>query len=335
MPHLQPVTPRQALDASVVIPTYNRADRLAPLLARLLDQDAGGVRYEVLVVDNHSTDHTKEVVQRAIDADGSARLRYTFEPRRGAPHARNAGIEQTTAPLILFLDDDGIPGRDWVRGMAEAFARHPEADCIGGRVKTEWRVPPPSWMQEAHTGPIALQDWPEAIYVNAGNAARCLITANLGFRREVFARIGGFSPDFLRNEDRELELRMWRAGMQGLYLPALDVTVDVPPERLTRRYHRRWRAESGRYSALMRYRDHIDRGGALVDDPRRGRTLLDVPLFIYREFLSHIAGWLRSALSGRGDERFLHETRIWFYVGYVLERWRNRMPSPLSGVQAL
>src|SRR5687768_8513692 len=74
-----PPPPVTDLDASIVIPTYNRAGALAPLLARLLDQDAEGVRYEVLVVDNNSTDDTKTVVQRAIDADPHGRLRYAFE----------------------------------------------------------------------------------------------------------------------------------------------------------------------------------------------------------------------------------------------------------------
>jgi glucosyl-dolichyl phosphate glucuronosyltransferase len=311
------------LDISVVVPTHNRAAGLSRLLDRLADQDADGVQYEVVVVDNNSTDDTRAVVERAIARDAGRRLRYVFEPRQGVSYARNTGIERTTAPLIAFLDDDGIPGPDWVRGMKRAFDQHPEADCIGGRVRADWRVPAPSWMQQAHTGPLALQDWPDMIVVNARSAWICLITANLGFRRDVFTRIGGFSPDFPRNQDRELQLRMWRARMQGLYVPALDVTVVVPPERLTRRYHRRWRATTGKYQALMRFRDSIAPDGGLRAEPHRGRTLLGSPLFIYRELLSHLRGWCIAVVRRRSEDRFFHETRIWYCVGFVRGRWRE------------
>ena len=123
------------LDISVVVPTHNRVAGLSRLLDRLADQDADGIRSEVVVVDNNSTDDTRAVVERAIARDAGRRLRYVFEPRQGVSYARNTGIERTTAPLIAFLDDDGIPGPDWVRGMKRAFEQHSEADCIGGRVE--------------------------------------------------------------------------------------------------------------------------------------------------------------------------------------------------------
>jgi glycosyltransferase involved in cell wall biosynthesis len=315
-------------DIAVVIPTCNRAAGLGPLLERVLDQDAGGVTWEIVVVDNNSRDHTRIVVGQAIARDPSGRLRYAFESRQGVSYARNAGVELTTAPVIAFLDDDGVPGRNWVRQMKEAFDQHPEAHCIGGRVRASWALPPPSWLSAAHAGPIAVQDRPHAAYVNRQNASACLLTANLGVRRSVFDQIGGFSPDYPRNQDREFEMRMWRAGMQGLYLPAMDVTVAVPPERLTRRYHRRWQATTGHYHAMMRYRDTVDARGAIVDEPPQRRRLLGTPLFMYRYFLSHLRGWLRATICFRRDERFYHETRLWYYVSFFITRCRH--PRPVS-----
>jgi glycosyltransferase involved in cell wall biosynthesis len=311
------------LDVSVVVPTFNRAAGLPVLLDRLLDQESGEVRYEVLMVDNHSTDQTRSIVQRAIASDTTGRLRYAFEPRQGVSYARNTGVELTFAPVILFLDDDCVPALDWVRSMKEAFDQHAEADCIGGRVRGIWRQPPPTWMQRAHTAPIATQDWPMIVHVSARSAWHCLITANLGFRRHVFERVGGFSPDYPRNQDRELQLRMWRAHMQGLYLPGMEVTVEVPPERLERRYHRRWRATTGKYQALMLFRESVGADESLRELPYRGRTILGVPLFIYRECLAHLVGWVRAMVRGRSDERFLHETRIWYCGGFLLARWRD------------
>jgi glucosyl-dolichyl phosphate glucuronosyltransferase len=310
-------------DVAVVIPTYNRAAGLTRTLDAVLDQDAPGIAYQAVVVDNNSSDDTRAVVHRAIERDSTGRLRYAFEPRQGVSHARNTGVALTTAPIILFIDDDCVPGRDWVKSMKAAFDAHPEADCIGGRVKPEWQVPPPSWLNAGHTGPVALQDRPAAAYVNVRQASICLLTANLGIRREVFARIGGFSPAYPRGQDRELELRMWRAGMQGLYLPAMDVSVPVPAERMTRRYHRRWYATTAKFHSRMKFRDCLDADGVLHEHSQARRTLFGSPLFLYRECLTHVRGWIRSALTFDADERFFHETRLWYYVSFFVNRWRD------------
>lgn len=310
-------------DVSVVVPTFNRSVGLLPLIERLLDQEADGVDYDVTIVDNNSSDGTRALVEQAIARDATGRLNYIFESRQGVSHARNSGVRTTSAPIIAFLDDDGLPGRDWVAGMKRSFDTHPEADCIGGRVKAVWSVPRPAWLQDAHAGPIALQDRPQAAYVNAQNASACLLTANLGFRRSVFERIGGFSPDYPRNQDRELELRMWRAGMQGLYLPAMEVTVDVPPHRLTRAYHRRWQATTGHFHALMRFRDMVDGQGVLREESPHTRRLFGTPLFLYRSAAGHLFGWLSAAIRMRGSDRFYHETRLWYYLSFVRTRWRQ------------
>src|SRR3954469_13944522 len=155
-------------DLAVVVPTFNRAKQLEPLLERLVSQEPRGVRYEVVIVDNNSKDDTRQVVEAAARADPEQRLRYVFEPRQGVSYARNTGVEHTTAPLIAFLDDDGLPGTDWVWAMKRAFDEHPEVDCLGGRIKPNWITPPPAWMMPQHSGPIAVQDRPFAAYLNTG-----------------------------------------------------------------------------------------------------------------------------------------------------------------------
>ena len=88
-------------------------------------------------------------------------------------------------------------------------------------------------------------------------------------------------------------------------------------------YHRRWRATTGKYQALMLFRESVGPDEALRDLPYRGRTILGVPLFVYRECLSHVVGWLRAVMRGSSDERFFHETRIWYCGGFLLARWRD------------
>ncbi|MEN3339648.1 MAG: hypothetical protein V7647_3324 [Acidobacteriota bacterium] len=310
-------------DVSIVIPTYNRGPLLEPLLTRLLAQESGSVEFEIVVVDNNSTDGTRAIVESVARTDARGRLRYVFEPRQGVSYARNTGVASTTAPIILFLDDDGVPVADWVRSMKQAFDEHPEVDCIGGRITPRWVHPRPSWLAAPHWGPIAVQDRPHAAYLNAQQASACLLSANLGCRREAFNAVGGFSPEYPRNQDREFEMRLWRAGRQGLYLPAMDVTVEVPAERLTRHYHRRWQATTGRYHALMRYRDTLSPEGAMILEPANAPKILGSPRFLYREFLGHLAGYVGAALAFDADRRFFHETRLWYFVSFFWTRWKT------------
>lgn len=317
-----------APDISVVIPTFNRGRQLEPLLESLLAQEARGVRYEVVVVDNNSTDDTRTVVAAMAARAPEGLLRYVFEPRQGVSYARNTGVAQTTAPIMAFLDDDGVAGPDWVWSMKRAFDEHPEADCIGGRIVPRWVRARPSWLTAPHWGPIAVQDRPARAWLNARQASACLLSANLGVRRAAFDAVGGFSPDYPRNQDREFELRLWRAGRQGLYLPEMTVTVDVPAERLTQRYHRRWQATTGKYHALMRFRDTLSPDGALVEEAPGARRIFGSPLFLYREFAAHLAGYVKAVLRLDGDTRFFHESRLWYYVGFFRARYRMRKNRP-------
>ena len=310
-------------EISVVIPTYNRCTLLRPVLAALLGQETGGVAYEVIVVDNNSRDDTRSVVEEAIASDPSGLIQYVFEPRQGVSYARNAGVEHSRAPIIGFLDDDGVPTPSWIRQTKRAYDVYPQVDCIGGRVRAIWTRPRPSWLTPAHAGPVALQDRPHVQWVNRSSASACLIGANLVIRRAVFDEIGGFSPDYPRNQDREFEMRMWRAGKLGVYLPTMDVVVEIPPERLTKRYHRKWQATTGRYHALLRFRDTVDAGGRLHDEEIKTRRLFGTPLFLYRSFLYHLAGWVAGVLRADGDMRFLHETRLWYFTSFLWTRFKT------------
>jgi glycosyltransferase involved in cell wall biosynthesis len=310
----------QTPDLSVVIPTHDRPADLQLVIDALMAQEADGISYEAIVVDNNSREETRAVVDRALARGTPVPLRYVREPRQGVSYARNTGVSVARSSLIAFLDDDGVPVPSWVREIKRALDEHPEVDCIGGRVRAVWSTPPPSWLTPAQSGPIAIQDRPDPALCDRDHASACLLSANLACRREVFQEVGGFSPLYPRNQDREFEMRAWRAGKRGLYLPIADVLVDVPPHRLTKAYHRKWQAVTAHYHALMRYRDTVDASGRMIEDGTY-RTWLGVPRFMYRDCLKRIAGWLRAALSGRADERFHQELRIWYYVSFFRTRW--------------
>ena len=121
---------------SVVLPTRGRAPYLEVVLDTLERQDAP-VPYELLVVDDGSTDGTRSLLQRRKVPS------LRFDPPRGLNAARNAGVANTSGDLIAFIDDDVALPRVWLRGIVEGAERHPEADAFGGpiRARFEGRTP--------------------------------------------------------------------------------------------------------------------------------------------------------------------------------------------------
>ena len=312
---------------SVVVPTHNRKELLRETLETLLRQRAGAVRYEVLVVDNNSSDGTRAVVEEF--ARGCPFVRYIFEPRPGVSYARNTGIAAAGAPLIAFIDDDIEADPAWVATIKRMFDEHPEIDCVGGRIDARWAAPPPAWLTSMHWGPVALQSEKGATpYIDAENASPCLMTANFASRRAALEEVGGFSPDYLRDEDRELQLRLWAAGKRGLYVGAIAVTTEVPLERMTKAYHRTFYLRVGQMHARMRYRDRIDREGRLVPEGIRSVTFLGAPGYLYRSLLHHAAGWLGRVAILDWNGAFFHETRVLYFASYISARYRQQGPAP-------
>jgi glycosyltransferase involved in cell wall biosynthesis len=303
----------QLPDVSIVVPTFNRADRVVRLIANLLDQDAEGIAFEVLIVDNGSSDGTAALVRGIAERD--VRIAYVHEPIRGASHARNAGVARAKGDIVAFLDDDVVPARDWVRAMKRTFDAHPKVDCVGGRVEGAWPPSVPRWVTPQHVAPLALQI-DRTREFDANHASACLITANFACRRRVFGEVGGFSPAFMRDEDREFNLRLWQAGKRGLYADDVRVTADIDPARLTKSYYRRWYETTGMNHGRLRYREIVDRDGRLVP-PMTARTLLGTPAFVYRECLAVFGRWIWSALRWRRCDAFYFECRLRYFLSYI------------------
>ena len=295
---------------------------LASALEALLSQDAEGVRHEILVVDNNSTDDTRATIERFI-ARGNANLRYVFESRLGISYGRNAGIAAARGDIIAFTDDDVVVTKNWLTTIRRAFAENPDIAFVGGKILPQWIEPPPPWLTVHHWWPLALLDQgDDRFYVNASNPL-CLPTANAAFRREIFSHVGHYSPQFSGREDHELYLRMWQAGVQGLYEPELVAIASVQPERYLKSYHHRWNYRTGELNALMQLDDMMSSDGGLILERRAsGVTLFGVPGFMYRQLATEGFGWLRETLRRDESGKMQHENRLYYLAGYVSQRYK-------------
>jgi glycosyltransferase involved in cell wall biosynthesis len=319
--HARPEAPQ----LSVIMSTYNRGELLGNAVRAVLAQHrAITPPFEMIVVDNNSTDGTRGIIERFAGADG--RVRYIFEPQQGVSYGRNAGIREARAPLIAFTDDDVRAEPGWVAAIVRAFGEHPETDLVGGRVLPVWPAAPPVWLTRAHWAPLALVDYGEApVAINAEHPI-CLAGANLSFRRRVFEVVGVFATDVQRVkdgigsvEDHEFLLRVLRTGSKAFYDPHIIVHAEIQPNRLQRAYHRRWHSGHGHFHALLRS-EHMEH--------TRVGTLFGVPAHLYRQVLGDLVGWVRAKAIREPARAFHHEVRLRFFHGFFRTRRREFLEKP-------
>lgn len=322
------MTLSELLDISAIVCTYNRGGVLKEALARIAAQQAAGVRYEVIVVDNNSTDDTREVIA-ALVAASRVPMRYVFERQQGISYARNAGIRAARAPLLAFFDDDVLVTPDWLMKIKQTLDRHTDVDYAGGKVLPQWQAAPPAWLTRDNWAPIAVQDYGDAPFLLDETSDRCLISANLMIRRRALDEVGWFRPELQRvkdgigsMEDQELLERMARAGKRGLYVPEIVVWADVPAARMTKAYHRRWHRGHGKFYAISR--------SEAFERTALGR-LFDVPAHLYRQAAVDAAAWVKHLLRGQTAQAFARESRLWFFLGFLGERRRERRPAGRRG----
>jgi len=198
-------TTRPQPTAAVIIPHYNDVTRLGRCLEELSQNDL--IDVDVVVVDNGST-----VSLTAVQSQ-YPHVRFLVEPEKGAAAARNRGIAETTAPLLLFIDADCVPDHDWV-SVARQVA--PMADLTGGRVSVFDETPPPRSGAEAFEAVFAF-DFKTYVEKQGFSGAGNLVT-----RRDVFDAIGGFTNGV--SEDREWTMRAVARGYSLAYQDHLRVS---------------------------------------------------------------------------------------------------------------
>ena len=188
--------------ASVVIPTLNRADLLGPLVDALAAQEGVGA-YEVIVVDDGSTDATPAVLEElAASSTAPIRVLRTAMGRRGKSAARNVGWRAARAPIVAFTDDDCAPQRDWLAGLLEACRA---ADVVQGLTDIDPRDSP--------------RVRPYARFIVLTEFSWKFETCNMAYRRELLERLGGFDESLLWGEDVDLGWRATELGARAGWAP--------------------------------------------------------------------------------------------------------------------
>lgn len=234
-----------SLDFTIAIPTYNGASRLPKVLDKLLAQvNTEQITWEVIVVDNNSTDETAQVVRDyQTHWLASVPLRYCFEPQQGAAYARLTAVREAKGELVGFLDDDNLPAPDWIQ-QAYLFAKeYPQAGAFSGQIHGEFEVPPPEGFERIQAFLAIREHGMEAHRFKPENL-QLPPAASLVIRKQAWCesvpprpKLTGKLPGLMiQGDDYEPLLYIHKAGWEIWYHPQLHSYHQIPKSRLERDY---------------------------------------------------------------------------------------------------
>ncbi len=306
----------------VLIPTYNRHDLLPLTLNSLLAAEVPeGLEVTITVVDNNSTDGTRGVVESYQKKFGEEKIKYCFESQQGRSHALNKGIRSTSGDLIGMIDDDEEVDQNWYKTAFEAFRTRP-VDFIGGPYIPRWSSTPPDWLPRKYGGVVGWVDGGDKEVPYDSNYPGILMGGNAVFKRSILEQVGLYTTwlgrtdkGLLTGEDEELYGRLLAHGAKGMYLPSLIIYHRVLPERMTKKYFRRWCFWRG-----------VSLG--LLDRKRKLPVayLFGVPRWHYRKALQGVASTMtRLVMTPKDPSKvFADELGFWDWLGLVYGRHFRR-----------
>lgn len=242
---------------SVVIPTMNRSDMLRQAIEALCHQEEPGCSYEIIPVDNGSTDDTKAMVE-SIAKTSPVPIRYVFEPKSGSHYARNTGFKVAKGEILGLIDDDIIVDKNWVRNIVSIYD-DPEVGAVGGKIILRWlNGEPPSWFEpyrgwfgELNYGNNVIKAR-SGIYINAGNYS---------IRKDTLFKVGGYNPCdapgdiFIGDGESGLNLKVYDYGQKIAWTPYAVGWHVQDARKVTLSYMRLRAKHHGMGSAYTFYRN--------------------------------------------------------------------------------
>jgi glucosyl-dolichyl phosphate glucuronosyltransferase len=246
---------RDRMIISVIVPTYNRATLLNKTLTSLSAQEYPKEDYEIIVVDNSSTDNTKEVVHNF--AISHASVRYVYAGNPGLHNARHAGAEAAKGEILLYIDDDVLTEKKLLLEIVKIYSA-PDVGCVGGKILPLWESEPPKWIHQISKSYLSILDDEEG-----PKEVKWIYGCNFAIRKDLLFKLEGFNPDgfcdpkmWWYRGDGEYGLleKVHQSGHKVLYTPNAIVWHFIPQNRLTLEYFKERAFKGGIEASYRKYR---------------------------------------------------------------------------------
>ena len=258
---------------SVIIPTFSRSYLLKKALDSLVKQNFDKYQFEMIVVDNNSSDDTKDVTLQFIKDHQDFNIKYVFESIPGLVAGRHRGFQESRFDILSYVDEDIIADVNWLKSVCDAFS-DPEVMIATGKILPDYETIPPAWLEwfwinngrEKHCGWLSLLDMGnEKIDIDP----TMVWGVNYSIRKKALIDLGGFNPDTITEEyfyyggdgETGLSLKAIDKKYKVIYHPEMLINHFVPTSRMTYDYFRKRARIQGKctsYTEIRKYGKVVD-----------------------------------------------------------------------------
>jgi glycosyltransferase involved in cell wall biosynthesis len=223
---------------SIVVCTYNREKYLPKMLESVANQNCSKNDFELILVNNKSTDDTESIAEKFRDQNQNIQYHYFLEIQQGLSYARNRGIKESKGEFIVFIDDDAFLEENYVIELKQYLETSEELIGFGGKIYPFLECELPKWMSKYLSTLMSIIDLGDE--VKQFSRSKYPIGANMGVSRKVIDKIGVFNESLgrtgtsmLGGEEKDFFFRIKEAGIPIYYFPKMLVHHVIPAKRLT------------------------------------------------------------------------------------------------------
>ena len=245
---------------SIVIPTYNRSKIIGITINSFLEQSLPKENYEIIIVDNNSTDDTKGTVEKIIQSNKLFKIKYILELRAGVHFARNRGAKEAENEILYFTDDDMEADKNLLEEILKVFNLNYEVGAATGVVLPKFKTEPPKWiLKHCCNSILSLNPKKEKDLIFSSEDIG-VFSCHQAVKKEALFRAGGFNPENVRGEwigdgETGLNKNIKKLGYEFAFTSKAVIYHLIPKERLTQKYINKRLANQGNADSYTYYRE--------------------------------------------------------------------------------
>lgn len=261
---------------SIIIPTYNRAKMLSLTLDSFINQSYPKDCYEIIVVNNNSTDKTQDIIDTYVNKYPGL-VKTLFEERQGVHYARNSAVHLAKGELLYYTDDDMIAHEDLILNLSRVFSDNLEVASASGKIIPKWEIEPPAWVKEHLMNCwLSLNDLGDNTIISEDDIG--VFSCHQMLRKNIFLKSGGFNPENTAGEwigdgETGLNIKIKDLGYKFAYVGNSVIEHMIPPTRMTQSYLNKRLANQGNCDSYTYYR---------ADNPSSYKVLFNSLIYLYK-----------------------------------------------------